>query len=88
MIVNRLADTGIIGKRRLCVNRATDQHQIMTFNNIWFLCRGKAKGRRIPNPMAFFYFIIDSAGSGHKYRHHNLAIHQIGEGQSGRFPEI
>jgi len=37
MIVNRFADTGIIGKRRLCVNRVTDQHQIMTFNNIWFL---------------------------------------------------
>jgi len=28
MIVNRFADTGIIGKRQLCVNRVTDQHQI------------------------------------------------------------
>ena len=43
MIANRFADTGIIGKRRLFVNRVTDQHQIMTFNNIWFLCKGKAK---------------------------------------------
>ena len=34
MIANRFADTGIIGKRRLLVNRVTDQHQLMTFNNI------------------------------------------------------
>ncbi|MCK4364065.1 MAG: hypothetical protein KAW85_04630 [Candidatus Aminicenantes bacterium] len=31
MILNRFADTGIIVKRRLCVNRVTGQHQIMTF---------------------------------------------------------